>query len=271
MFKKENFFPDCDFGQYNQQWASHRSECKKIIRISNKYIVFIDRSNNIDWESTDKHDESFTEEEKGEKEKSLSQCSIIEHNPLEGLSESTILSFKTVVGEAIVNCLEKNFEDAQRILKQAEDYRIDRVIEKSRTWYLMFTMFIYLIILVLAALIYSKQASNCEPILENLLFGLWGITGALLSVILRSGNMLNSSVSGWIPHFLESISRLIVGFISSQIVYLGIKSGILFANLSDSNQIQFQFTVSFLALLAGASERFAPSIIEKIEKTSSAT
>lgn len=268
FFKEKKIIP-CDFGQYNDLWEHHRSKCKKIIRITNNYIVFIEHSNNIDWESTNEHDDSFTVEEKGEKEKSLSQCSIIEHKPLEGLSESSILSFKTVVGEAIVNCLEKNFEDAQRIWKQAEDYRIDRVIEKSRAWYLMFTMFIYFIILVLAALICSNQASNCEPLLENLLFGLWGVTGALLSVILRSGNMLNSSISGWGPHFLESISRLIVGFISGQIIYLGIKSGILFANLSDSNQIQF--TVSFLALLAGASERFAPSIIEKIEKTSSAT
>lgn len=269
MFKKEKFFPDCDFGQYNEKWASHRSECKKIIRISNKYIVFIDHSNNIDWESTEEHDASFTVEDKSKKEKSFSQCSIIEHKPLEGLCESSILSFKTIVGEAIVNCLENNFEDVQLILKQADDYRIDRVIEKSRAWYLMYTMLIYSIILVLAALISLKQASFGEYLLENLLFGLWGVTGAFLSVILRSGNMLNSSVSGRVPHFLESFSRLIVGFFSGQIVYLGIKSGILFANLVDPNQIQN--TISFLALLAGASERFAPSIITKIENAPSST
>lgn len=270
-FRKTKKITLYDFGQYNELWSHHREKCKKIIRITDRYIVYINHENNIDWETTKEYDELSSKEDNPKKEKALSQCAIAEHQSVEGLSESSILDFKTIIGEAIVNCLEINLEDVDLFLKQAYQYRSDRLIEKSRTWYLMYTMFILLIYLLLffIVLVISTQTSSCEFLSKHLLFGTWGLTGAFLSVLLRSGSMLNSCVSGRIPHFLESISRLMVGFISGQIVYLGIKSGILFANLTDTNQIEY--TTSFLALLAGASERFAPSIIEKIENTSSAT
>jgi hypothetical protein len=54
--------------------------------------------------------------------------------------------------------------------------------------------------------------------------------------------------------------------LSGQIAYLGIKSGILFASLVTVENSQYVYVL--LALLAGASERFAPSIITKVESSS---
>ena len=94
--------------------------------------------------------------------------------------------------------------------------------------------------------------------------GAWAVAGACLSIILRSGNLKNASYAGRRLHFIESGCRLVGGFITGQIVYLGIKSGVLFSSLvGDSNS---QYMICLLALLAGASERFAPSIITKIDE-----
>lgn len=259
----------CDFSQYEKLWGNHKDNCKRIIRITGNYIVFIDNRNNIDWETTENYDTSISRETNGDREKVLSRCSITEHKPTGGLNEASILSFKTIIGEAIVNCLENSFDESKEILNQADEFRLDRIVEKSREWYLSFTVILSFITIITTLLINSKNIIVWEGVLENINIGAWAITGACLSIILRSGNMKSASYSGKFLHFIESGCRLISGFISGQIVYLGIKSGILFASLVDTNNTQY--IISFLALLAGASERFAPSIITKIEDSTSLT
>ena len=46
----------CDFGQYENLWGAHKNHCKRIIRITKNYIVYVDKQNNIDWETTDEYD-----------------------------------------------------------------------------------------------------------------------------------------------------------------------------------------------------------------------
>ena len=75
--------------------------------------------------------------------------------------------------------------------------------------------------------------------------------------------MRTACYSGIRLHIVDSGSRLIGGFITGQIIYLGVISGSLFPRLIDySNGDSFIF---LMALLMGASERFAPSIIERVE------
>lgn len=253
----------CDFGQYDKTWGSHKDNCKLIIRITENYIIYIDSRNNIDWETTKAYDSSDLSKNNADKEKILSQCLIYEHKPIGGLSEASILSFKTIIGEAIVNCLENNCAGSIDILKQADEFRVDRVVEKSREWYLSFTILISAVLIFVALLINSKNILIWEGMLENIKIGAWGIAGTCLSIILRSGNMTTASYAGRWLHFVESGCRLIGGFISGQIVYLGIMSGILFTSLINTDNTQY--ILSFLALIAGASERFAPSIVTKIE------
>lgn len=265
MFKRKKE-EACDFGQYDELWKVHKNSCKRIIRITGRYIVCIDRQNNIDWETTEEYDKSKSEEGRRENEKVLSQCLIAEHKPTAGLSESTILSFKTIIGEAIVNCLESNCEGSLEILRQADEFRLDRVVEKSRSWYLSYSVLIS-VLLIVAVLIAARCANLSEETLSHLKIGAWASAGACLSIMLRSGRLQHASYAGRQLHLIESACRIFGGFISGQIVYLGIKSGIIFSSfvIGDNSP----YVISFLALLAGASERFAPSIITKIEEAPS--
>jgi len=256
-----------DFGQYREIWGGHERNCKCIIRITSDYIVYIDHRNRIDWESTDEYDATRPPEEKQKRESFISQCSIYEHKPIAGLSDSNILSYKTIVGEAMVNCLEGNFDAAAEILKHADDFRLDRVVEKSREWYLSYAVLISFssILLILCLNIY--ESLDDESVLQKLNIGAWAMAGACLSIILRSGRLQHASYAGAWLHFVESGCRIIGGFLSGQIVYLGVKSGIIFSGLVNGNNEDY--VIALLALLAGASERFAPSIITKVEESSS--
>lgn len=267
MTNKDN--PLCDFGQYDDLWNSHKNQCLKIIRMTKEYIVYIDKQNNIDWETTEVYDSNKTDKDKIESEKALSHCLIAEHKPTGGLSDEAILSFKTIIGEAIVNCLETNYKGTFEILNLADEFRVDRVIEKSREWYLVFTTLITAALIIVVLLINAKNIPIWGELLPYINIGTWSIAGACLSIILRSGNLKNASYAGQRLHFIESGCRLIGGFITGQIVYLGIKSEILFSSLIGNSNSQYM--ICLLALLAGASERFAPSIITKIDESSLTT
>ena len=120
----------------------------------------------------------------------------------------------------------------------------------------------YIVFICFAILINAKHICIWGELLPYINIGSWAIAGACLSIILRSGNLQHASYAGKWLHFVDSGCRLIGGFITGQIIYLGIKSGILFSSLVENNNSQY--IICLLALLAGASERFAPSIITKI-------
>lgn len=267
MWAKKKEELHCEFGQYEEIWGDHRGNCKRIIRITANYIVLIDKNKNIDWETTEVYDASRSMEDKKRFEKMLSQCSIAEHMPTGGLSEVSVLSFKTIVGEAVVNCLESNYEGAAEILARADTFRLDRVVEKSREWYLSCTVLLTAILIAIAMILNLRNPSLCDPIMRIINVGSWAIAGACLSIILRSGRLQHASYAGKYLHCIESGCRLVGGFITGQIVYLGIKSGVLFSNIVVEGNAQY--IIPFLALLAGASERFAPSIITKVESSAS--
>jgi len=91
------------------------------------------------------------------------------------------------------------------------------------------------VILISIALIANR--SNMlfyEGILQSINIGAWAIAGACLSIILRSGHLQHASYAGKYLHFVESGCRLTGGFITGQIVLLGIKSGIIFQSGSGS-------------------------------------
>lgn len=264
-----NFDYKNDFGLFAEQWSGHKDNYKQIVRVTESYIVYVTKDNKIDWETTKEHDDCIAKADKKEYEKALSQCSVTEHKPTDGLSEASLLSFKIIVGEAIVNCFEGNFHGSAEILSEADKYRVDRIIEKSREWYLSYTLFLSALTVFSVVVLNILDVVCSEEVLLRINCGAWAVVGACLSIILRSGRFQHASYAGKPLHFIESASHLIGGGISGLIAYFCIKSGIVFSSLiTTENQ---QYIISLVTLLTGASERFAPSIITKIENISSTT
>ncbi|UJA04226.1 hypothetical protein F9230_07625 [Acinetobacter johnsonii] len=257
-----------DFGNYAELWKHHKDNYKFIVRITKDYIVFVNKNNDVDWETTDEFDDNLKglPEEK-DFNKFISECQNLDQQPIEGLNESSIVSLKKIIGEAIVNCFEFNYEAAIKILVDAEKFRSDRLIEKSREWYLTNTILLTITFTPLIFLITKYNLFNIQnSSLEMINSGAFAIIGACFSIILRSGQLCHASYAGKRLHFLESSSRLLGGFITGIIIYFGFKSGIIFASIiTKENSL---YLLPLLAIIAGSSERFTPSIITQIEKLS---
>src|SRR5262249_7139043 len=83
-----------------------------------------------------------------------------------------------------------------------------------------------------------------------------------LSVILRSRNLnVQPSAGRWL-HYFEGSSRIAAGVVSGLIVSLAIKTELILASLAPD---QPKSMMILAAMAAGASERFATSIIAQID------
>ena len=154
------------------------------------------------------------------------------------------------------------------LLEQAQDFLLDRSREKSREWYLttcaLSTMVICLIISTI--FLYREEISLSFGIrnLDLLVSIIGGTIGAFMSITLRLGRSSIEADSGVYLHILESISRTIAGSIAGILSGVLIKIGIIMPAFNTGDSILL--TLFSMGFVAGASERFIPSFISKVEK-----
>ena len=185
-----------------------------------------------------------------------------------GLDAQRILRFKRLVGEAIVCCLECQYDAALSALGFARDYLRERTQEVSRFWYLSFSMLFAVPFSLIACLFWLERGSLVPSIGTGafwlVIAGCSGALGALLSVMSRTGNLAFSSSSGKRLHRLEALSRISVGVLSGGLIGLAIQSQLFLSPLVSGSQPHLIIIIA--AFAAGAGERLAPSIIAGFDK-----
>jgi hypothetical protein len=90
-----------------------------------------------------------------------------------------------------------------------------------------------------------------------------GGVGALFSVILRMGASNLDAAAGKGLHYLEGVSRIVCGSISAFLVALAVQTEIIVPVFSKIEKTHIAMILA--GLIAGASERLAPSIISAVE------
>ena len=187
-------------------------------------------------------------------------------------SESIRLNFKRMVGEAVARSLDHDYKNADQMLSQAESFISARNDEIARSWYLSSSGITSGLLLIVGLALWLTR-DWLKLYLGELPFfviisSIAGAQGALLSVVLRMGKSTVDVLAGKRIHFLEGVFRIIAGTISASIVSLAVYAGVLLPIFS---QIQKQNIAMVLAgLIAGASERLVPSLIEKVQPESRA-
>ena len=251
-------------GDYREKWG-HISY-KYPILIDCDFIVFIDHENDLDWETSRDWDA------RGPKDRTkhnviLNEAALLEATPCDGLSSQIQLRYKRLIGEAIARSLHHDYVGARQMLVQSAKYYKDRSKELSRKWYLTSSitasaicMFIAIVLWLLRKIIFVWLGMDATWLL---LSGAAGASGALLSVIGRSGKLHFDSSAGKDLHYLEGASRILAGGLSGFLAGLAVRSGVLLAALSRGGR---QDGVMLLAAFAaGAGERLATSIISKVD------
>jgi hypothetical protein len=255
-------------GDYNKQWR--HIEPLILIEAAKDFIVFIDKEGDVDWETTIAYDRNSTRNRNYDRDKCnsiLTDAAFIEVTPCEGISNETRLQFKRLIGEAITCVFEFDYESATKALDSAKQFIRARSEEVSRFWYLS-ASFVVCAVFILTGLIIWLVRDPLAKLLTSL--GIWialatvaGAIGALLSVIWRSGDLKFSSSSGRKLHYLEAASRICAGALSGFLVALAVKSEIILSAFARGGN--FHETMVVAAIAAGASERFAGSIISRFE------
>jgi len=230
-----------------------------------EFIVCIDKDEDVDWETNDKF--------KGHKDeaannKILNHMAILECLPIYDLNKKIRMSYKRMLGEAIARSLCNDYVNAAMILNEAETFIMQRNGELARSWYLSTGFFVTCPLVGIGYLTWfwrvRVQEMVGDVVFWLIVVAIAGAVGAFFSIIMRMGNeSLDSSAGKWL-HQLECASRIGAGMISAVIVGLAVYADIILSAVSKHGNAK-----AFLALAAisaGAIERWAPSIIDRIAK-----
>jgi hypothetical protein len=248
----------------------------KLIECTKDYIVYIDRGEDVNWQTTQEYDDEQPRCPSHNLQRHnsiLNGQALLEATPDGHFDKATKLNFKRLLGEAIACSLDHDYEGAQEMLTLAGQFIRARSEETSRFWYLSASFLMAAVFLVagITIWIYRERASNFLSPTGTLLAlaSAAGAMGALLSVILRSGSLKFDASAGRYLHYLEAASRIWAGALSGFLVALAVKYNLILTAFSrDGNPTGIMMLAGFAA---GASERLASSIISKFETTEEKT
>jgi hypothetical protein len=254
----------CDHEE--QRVADHWAhvDCKELVRSTTNYIIYITHDLSIGYDTTPELDKSIVAELSSA---IFSEGVALEARARQDLDEETRTQLLSLIGSAYACCYDSNFDGARSLIDSSRRFLLERSEEISRGWYLS-ASFAAAAILAIAGLIawycraFLESQGIGRPLLWLFLSAVAGGTGALLSVILRSGQLnVAPSVGRWL-HYLEGGSRIAAGALSGMITWLAIQSGLFLGGFKESKSSS---VVLLVAMAAGASERLATSIIAKID------
>ena len=151
---------------------------------------------------------------------------------------------------------ERNFDGIDNVIEDALTFLRQRNIETARTKILESAGVITALLVVAGIALYLSENDN------KWYYGiLFGVLGAYTSIWTRYGRMTMTGLATIWLHYLESVSRLFVGSVFGVVAMFAIKCGIILSDIGQDVEI---YAYSLTSFAAGFSERFIPSLIEKI-------
>lgn len=236
----------------------------------NKYIVFIDEELDVDWKTSDEFENNGITN-KDRHYYILSKAAKVECIPNHHLHKKNRHHFKRMIGEAIARSFAGEYDNADEMLEKACEYIVSRNSEIAKYWYVLASVVTGLIFIVLGTTYWLMRRLFIEHMGITgyflILSGFGGGAGALLSIFLRIGKANFDSAAGKNIHFLEGFLRILTGSISGVLLALFIRLGLILS-ISNHNTYITMFTFS---IVAGASERWVPSIISQLENNNIST
>lgn len=222
------------------------------------YIVYIDPENDIDWKDT-RTKQKWTDEDKANWSKYLSKLGDAHAEPTGHLSFDTIRTFKLKLGAGYVLAMNRCFGEVDKVILDALKFIRHRNTEKSRQLFLIYSTLC--IIGVLGLWIYNNTIKLLSD--DWALTLLFGTLGSYFSIWSRYGKLTMTGLSTKMLHFLETLTRLIIGAISASVVILAVKCGLILPRLAEESPL---WLFGLTGFVAGFSERVIPSLMEVLSK-----
>lgn len=222
------------------------------------YIVYIDPENDIDWKDT-RTKKDWKPEENTSWSQCISKLSNAHAEPTGHLSFETIRTFKMKLGAGYVLAMNRCFTEVDEVIEDSLKFLRHRNAENSRQLFLIYST--ACIAVILGLWIWNRYVKVVSE--DWALTLLFGTLGSYFSIWTRYGKLVMTGLSTKTLHFLETLTRLIIGAISASVLILAVKCGIILPKMAETAPLWF-FGLSGFA--AGFSERIIPSLMEAFSK-----
>jgi hypothetical protein len=236
---------------------------EEVVLNTNEFIVYVADDCSVQWRTTDDHTPS---DHCGEV---LNQVSLLEAQSKFITDKHILCSIRCQIAEGLARCFSgQDREYSLAIFREIEAQLRARNKETSWKWYFESAYFVTLACIVSFGLLWLFRDAAKYVVgvtaYEVVLGSLCGAIGALLSVTVRGNRLVLDANAGKAIHQLEGLSRVGAGLIGALFVSLGIKSGLIMGGANFSGN-KLSLLLVF-CIIAGASERLVPSLVESFEK-----
>lgn len=221
-----------------------------------RFIVFIDMEDDLDWFVKD----DLSKEEEAKIAKVRAEVANLEPRSSEWPKE-TKLAFKRMLGEALALAFGGDFNSASNMVSYARGFWDGRSREIARVAYIRGCAIASSVVLIIWIIIWNLRLQLPGQLLPIFTGMGAGALGSLYSVLLRSNRLTLEPNSPAALHALDGALRIVVGLLGALVVSFAWR--LKFLGQFNSAPEDFLLAIAFVGLIAGASERLAPSIIEK--------
>lgn len=167
------------------------------------HIVYIDHEFGVDWIYDGKLDKKSSE--------CVSKAESVGAQRCRHLPKEQVLELKRLVGQAIVNGINGNAQEACQLAESAALFLRDRTVERSREWTLASANIFLILAIMLFFYLYRIGTSEDSTFSGILIACSGGLLGAFISVIMRAGKGDWNAASGLQIHIIEVFTKLFVG------------------------------------------------------------
>ena len=236
---------------------------EEIVLNTNEFIVYVADDCSVQWSTTDDH---IASDHCGEV---LNQVSLLEAQSKFITDKKVLCGIRCQIAEGLARCFSGHEREySLAVFREIEEQLRARNKETSWKWYFESAYFVTLACIVIFGLLWLfRDAAKYfvgVTAYEVILGSLCGAIGALLSVTARGNRLVLDANAGKAIHQLEGLSRIGAGLIGALFVSLGIKSGLIMGGANFSGN-KLSLLLVF-CIVAGASERLVPSLVESFEK-----
>jgi hypothetical protein len=251
---------------------------KSILLKTHQHIVFLDENTNLQWEcSAEKQVRACYPKIANRVASLVARSEFLRraHSSaflrMPGV-DNDLANARCLIAQGLIQVLvdkpdTKDTENhANEVLNTAEAWITQRATEVSRLWYFRPFSFLFgasFIILFLFLTFYPIRPQTFEWTLSYACMAAGGIGAFISSAIGCAKRIPTAASAGKRLHALEAAIRWSVGLAAGALVYLISKSDLV--HIFQTGTPDPNFAMIAAALLAGASERFFPSLIKKLD------
>lgn len=226
------------------------------------YVVFIDEEGDIDWE----YDGHGTRETiSATTTKLMARAMALECLPCVGLSKKDKMTFKKMVGQAIVLAFKEKVKDSECVLSEAREYYNSRIVETSKIWSTLTLLISTTILCTILLLIGGFSINSLSKLYQPMVFGLFG---SMVANFRRIIVFRNDSNAGLATHILNILGHLSCGIVLGLLGVIFFKSG--FCPEAMKGMCDVKEGAIVIAFASGLFESFIPSMLSKFVARSEA-